>query len=128
MKRVINTKFAPKAIGPYSQAILSNNTLYCSGQIAIEPKSGKLITVNIQKETEQIMNNIGAVLSAADMDYNNIVKCSIFMRNMQDYQEINKIYSNFFDSLPPAREAFQVSKLPKNANIEISIIAVKWKT
>ena len=77
MRRVINTKFAPKAIGPYSQAILSNNTLYCSGQIAIEPKSGKLITVNIQKETEQIMNNIGAVLTAADMDYNNIVKCSI---------------------------------------------------
>ena len=125
MKRVINTEFAPKAIGPYSQAILSGNTLYCSGQIAIEPKSGKLITETIHKETEQIMHNIGAVLSAANMHYDNIVKCSIFMKNMNDYQKINKIYSNFFNNLPPAREALQVSKLPKNANIEISIIAVK---
>ena len=125
MKKVINTKYAPKAIGPYSQAILSGNTLYCSGQIGIEPKSGELITESIKKETKQVMYNIGAVLSAANMDYDNIVKCSIFMKDMNDYQEINKIYSVFFKTPPPAREAIQVSKLPKNANLEISIIAVK---
>jgi len=125
MKKVINTKYAPKAIGPYSQAILSGNTLYCSGQIGIKPNSGELITESIKKETEQIMSNIGAVLSAVNMDYDNIVKCSIFMKDMNDYQEINKIYSIFFKNSPPAREAIQVSKLPKNANLEISIIAVK---
>ena len=125
MKKIINTEFAPKAIGPYSQAILSDNTLYCSGQIGIEPKSGKLITENIQKETEQIMYNIGAVLSAVNMNYDNIVKCSIFMKDLNDYQAINKIYIIFFKNSPPAREAIQVSKLPKDANLEISIIAVK---
>ena len=125
MKKAISTKNAPEAIGPYSQAILSNDTLYCSGQIAINPKDGSLVIDNIKNETKQVMKNIEAVLKAADMNFSNIVKCTIFMKNMQDYGEINKIYAQYFDGLPPAREAVQVSQLPKNANLEISIIAVK---
>lgn len=123
MKKAISTKNAPEAIGPYSQAILSNDTLYCSGQIAINPKDGSLVIDNIKNETKQVMKNIEAVLKAADMNFSNIVKCSIFMKNMQDYGEINKIYAQYFDGLPPAREAVQVSILPKNVNLEISVIA-----
>ena len=125
MKKIISTKNAPAAIGPYSQAILTNNTLYCSGQIAINPTTGDLVINNIKDETNQVMQNILAILKAANMNFNNVVKCSIFMKDMNDYQEINKIYSIFFKNSPPAREAIQVSKLPKNANLEISIIAVK---
>ena len=125
MKKVISTNKAPKAIGPYSQAILSNDTLYCSGQIAIDPKTSCLIIDNIKNETSQIMQNICAVLAEAGMNTQNIVKCSIFIKNMNDYDEINEIYSQYFKSEPPAREAIQVSALPKNVNVEISIIAVK---
>lgn len=125
MKKVISTNKAPEAIGAYSQAILSNETLYCSGQIAIDPKTGNLILDNIKNETTQIMKNIIAVLDAADMNIQNIVKCSIFMRDMKDYDEINNVYSHFFISESPAREAIEVSALPKNVNVEISVIAVK---
>lgn len=125
MKKVISTNKAPEAIGAYSQAILSNETLYCSGQIAIDPKTGNLILDNIKNETTQIMKNIIAVLDAADMNIQNIVKCSIFMRDMKDYDEINNVYSHFFTSESPAREAIEVSALPKNVNVEISVIAVK---
>ena len=125
MKKIITTNFAPKAIGPYSQAVLSNNTLYCSGQIAINPKNGKLIIDNIANETSQVMKNISEVLKAANMCFKNVVKCSIFMKNLNDYNEINKVYSTYFKENPPAREAIQVSALPKNVNIEISVIAEK---
>tara|TARA_B100001540_G_scaffold38901_1_gene34494 strand:+ start:1142 stop:1549 length:408 start_codon:yes stop_codon:yes gene_type:complete len=125
MKKVITTKNAPAAIGPYSQAILSNNTLYCSGQIAINPQTGSLVIDNIRNETMQVMRNISEVLKAADMDFSNIVKCSIFMKDMNDYSEINKVYSMYFIEEPPAREAIEVSALPKNVNVEISVIAVK---
>ena len=125
MKKVINTKNAPKAIGPYSQAILSGNTLYCSGQIAINPDTGNLVTENITAETNQVMKNILAVLKAADMNFENVVKCSIFMIDMNDYSAVNQVYAKFFSENPPAREAVQVSVLPKNVNVEISIIAVK---
>ena len=125
MKKVINTKNAPKAIGPYSQAILSGNTLYCSGQIAINPDTGNLVTENITAETNQVMKNISAVLKAADMTFDNVVKCSIFMIDMSDYSAVNQEYAKFFSDNPPAREAIQVSVLPKNVNVEISIIAVK---
>ena len=125
MKKVITTKNAPAAIGPYSQAILSNNTLYCSGQIAINPQTGNLVIDNITNETMQVMRNISEVLKAADMDFSNIVKCSIFMKDMNDYSEINKVYSMYFIEEPPAREAIEVSALPKNVNVEISVIAVK---
>jgi 2-iminobutanoate/2-iminopropanoate deaminase len=125
MKKVINTKNAPKAIGPYSQAILSGNTLYCSGQIAINPDTGNLVIENITAETNQVMKNILAVLKAADMNFENVVKCSIFMKDMNDYAAINEVYAKHFEDNPPAREAVQVSVLPKNVNVEISIIAVK---
>ncbi len=123
MKKIISTPNAPEAIGPYSQAILHNNTLYCSGQIALDPKNNKLILENIQDETHQVMKNIHEVLKAANMDFENVVKCSIFMKNMDDYTEINEVYSTYFNNNPPAREAVQVSVLPKNVNVEISVIA-----
>ncbi len=125
MRKVITTKNAPAAIGPYSQAILNNNTLYCSGQIAINPQTGDLVIDNITNETMQVMRNISEVLKAADMDFSNVVKCSIFMKDMNDYSEINKVYSMSFIEEPPAREAIEVSALPKNVNVEISVIAVK---
>ena len=125
MKKGISTEKAPAAIGPYSQAILSNNTLYCSGQIAINPATGNLVMENITAETNQVMQNISAVLTAAEMDFSNVVKCSIFMKDMNDYAAINEVYTKSFGKNPPAREAVQVSVLPKNVNVEISVIAVK---
>ena len=125
MKKVISTHNAPAAIGPYSQAILIGNTLYCSGQIAINPVSGNLVIENITEETNQVMKNILAVLKAADMNFENVVKCSIFMKDMNDYTAINEVYTKSFSANHPAREAVQVSILPKNVNVEISVIAVK---
>ncbi len=125
MKKVISTQNAPKAIGPYSQAILSGNTLYCSGQIAINPTTGKLVLSSISEETHQVMRNILEVLKASEMDFSNVVKCSIFMKDMGQYSEINDVYSSYFSENPPAREAVEVSVLPKNVNVEISVIAVK---
>ena len=125
MKKIINTHNAPEAIGPYSQAILSGNTLYCSGQIAMDTVTGNLVIDNITEETTQVMKNILTVLKAADMSFENVVKCSIFMKDMNDYSAINEVYAKSFSENPPAREAVQVSVLPKNVNVEISIIAVK---
>ena len=125
MKKIINTIDAPTVIGPYSQAILSGNTLYCSGLIAINPETGKLVIDNINAETKQVMRNILAVLKAAEMNFDNVVKCSIFMKDMNDYAAINEVYARSFDCNLPAREAVQVSFLPKNVNVEISVIAVK---
>ena len=124
-KKIISTKKAPSAIGPYSQAILSNKTLYCSGQIAINPKNGELLTDNITEETHQVMKNISELLKAADMNFTNVVKCSIFMTDMNQYTEINEVYVSYFSEHPPAREVVEVSVLPKNVNVEISVIAVK---
>ena len=124
-KIIINTKNAPAAIGPYSQAVLVEKTLYCSGQIAINPKNNLIINSSIKEETEMIMKNIFEILSSAQMNFDNIVKCTIFLKNMDDYNEVNKVYSKYFKSDPPAREAVEVSKLPKNVNVEISTIAVK---
>ncbi len=126
MKKIISTPNAPKAIGPYSQAILIENTLYCSGQIAINPEDGELITSDITTETKQVMKNLGAVLEEAGMAFENVVKCSIFMKNILQYTEINQVYAEYFDKNPPAREAVEVSVLPKNVNVEISLIAVKY--
>mgnify|MGYP006167349977 FL=1 len=125
MKKVISTTNAPAAIGPYSQAILSNDMLYCSGQIAINPATGNLVMDNITIETAQVMQNIAAVLKAAEMDFSNVVKCSIFIKDMNDYAAINEVYAKHFEDNPPARETVQVSVLPKNVNVEISVIAVK---
>ena len=122
MKKIIFTKDAPNAIGPYSQAILSNNTLYCSGQIAIDSK-GILKNKSIEEETKQIIKNIAAVLKKAEMDFSNVVKTTIFLKDMNDFSIVNNIYQKTFENDPPARETVEVSRLPKNVNIEISVIA-----
>ena len=123
MKKIIETNNAPQAIGPYSQAVLTNNTLYCSGQIAIDPKTNKLVNNNIIEETKQVIENIKQILLSVNMNLQNIVKCTIFLKSMKDYNEVNKVYSSYFTDNPPAREAVEVSKLPKDVNIEISVIA-----
>ena len=125
MKKVILTDKAPAPIGPYSQAILAGNTVYVSGQIAIDPATGSLVTVNIIRETNQVMQNIMAVLAAADMNLTHIVKTSIFLADMGQFATVNEVYSEYFKSEPPARETVQVSRLPKDVNVEISVIAVK---
>ena len=122
MKKIIYTKDAPDAIGPYSQAILSNNTLYCSGQIAIDNK-GILKNKSIEEETKQIIKNIAAVLKKAEMDFSNVVKTTIFLKDMNDFSIVNNIYQKTFENEPPARETVEVSRLPKDVNIEISVIA-----
>ena len=124
MKTKIFTPNAPEAIGPYSQAILSNETLYCSGQIALD-KDGNLKNCNIEDETVQIFKNINAILDEVNMTFENIVKSTIFLKNMDDFSTVNSIYERYFKSSPPARETVEVSRLPKNVNIEISVIAVK---
>ena len=126
MKKIINTSKAPQAIGPYSQAILINNTLYCSGQIGINPETNSLIKDNINNETRTVIKNLLAILKEADMTLENVVKTTIFLRNMRDYDIINSVYNEYFKKNPPARETVEVSKLPKDMNIEISIIAVKY--
>ncbi|OOV26498.1 reactive intermediate/imine deaminase [Flavobacterium sp. LM5] len=125
MKKVIFTTEAPSPIGPYSQAILKENTLYTSGQIALDPTSGELVTDSIEKETEQVMLNLKAVLAAANMTFENVVKTSIFIMDMNDFAAINQVYGSFLnEKTAPARETVQVACLPKNVNVEISMIAV----
>ena len=126
MKKIINTSKAPQAIGPYSQAILINNTLYCSGQIGINPETNILIKDNINNETRTVIKNLLAILKEADMTLENVVKTTIFLKNMRDYDIINSVYNEYFKKNPPARETVEVSKLPKDMNVEISIIAVKY--
>ena len=123
-RTVIYTSKAPEPIGPYSQAILCNGTLYISGQIAINPNSGEVVTGNVSLETHQVMKNLQAILSAADLTFDEVVKCSIFIRNMEDFAIINDAYGMYFNDEPPARETVEVSRLPKNVNVEISCIAV----
>ena len=125
MKTVIQIPGAPAPIGPYSQAILSNDTLYVSGQIPLNPYSGELVTTDIASATHQVLKNIGALVSEAGMSMESIVKCSIFLKDMQDFAVVNEIYASYFLGIPPARETVQVAKLPLDVSIEISCIAVK---
>jgi 2-iminobutanoate/2-iminopropanoate deaminase len=125
MKKIINSNQAPAPIGPYSQAVLAKSVLYCSGQIAMDPKSGALITETLEKETDQVLRNLGAVLIEAGMNYSNVVKCSVFLKSMNDFAAVNEIYGKYFSEFPPARETVEVSKLPKGVNVEISAIAVR---
>lgn len=124
MKKVINISNAPKPIAPYSQAIFTNGTLYISMQIPIDPYTGKLITGDIKSQTKQILESIKTILNEVNMDFSNIVKCSIFMSDMKIYGEVNEIYGNYFKENPPAREAIQVAGLPMNVDVGISCIAV----
>lgn len=125
MKKIIFTENAPAPIGPYSQAVLKGNTLYTSGQIAINPATGELVTATIETETEQVMQNMKAVLEASGMTFENVVKTTIFITDMNDFGKINTVYGSYFDEkTAPARETVQVACLPKNVNVEISMIAI----
>ena len=126
MKKIIKTNNAPAPIGPYNQAILTGNTLYISGQIAINPVDNELVTDSIKEETEQVFRNLRAVLEAAGMTFENVVKSSIFISDMNDFTGINDVYGKYFDEeTAPARETVEVANLPKFVNVEISMIAVK---
>ena len=125
MKKIIRTTNAPAPIGPYSQAVEINNTLYVSGQIAIIPSTGNLELVNILRENTQVMENISSILAEAGYDFSDIVKTSIFLSDMNNFSAVNDVYVNYFKDNYPARETVQVSVLPKNVNVEISVIASK---
>ncbi|MBS1534560.1 MAG: RidA family protein [Bacteroidetes bacterium] len=125
-KKIIFTDQAPAPIGPYNQAVLVGNTLYTSGQIALHPPTGALILDDIETETRQVMENMKAVLAAADMTFEHVVKTTIFIMNMGDFARINSVYGSYFDEkTAPARETVQVACLPKNVNVEISMVAIK---
>jgi len=126
MKKIIFTDNAPAPIGPYNQAVLFGNTLYTSGQIALDPKTMELIGSDIESETRQVMENLKGVLEAADMTFENVVKTTIFIMNMNDFTRINSVYGTYFnEKTAPARETVQVAGLPKNVNVEISMIAMR---
>lgn len=126
MKKIIKTVQAPAPIGPYNQAVLSGNTLYTSGQIAIDPQTNELVIDDLEKETNLVMQNLKAVLEAADMNFENVIKTSIFISDMNNFQQINKVYATYFnEETAPARETVEVANLPKFVNVEISAIAVK---
>ncbi|MDP4686303.1 MAG: RidA family protein [Salibacteraceae bacterium] len=123
MKQIIESKNAPAPIGPYSQAVLKNGTLYVSGQIALDPATGELHMEDISTETEWVMQNLKAVLAAAEMDFSHVLKCSIFLSDMGNFAAVNDVYGKYFTENPPARETVAVKTLPKSVNVEISCIA-----
>jgi len=125
MKAVINTPNSPTPIGPYSQAIIAGNLVFVSGQIALHPDSGELMTKDIETETKQVMENIRAILNEAGTDFDQVVKTSIFLVNMKDFVKVNEIYGTYFLGQFPARETIQVAGLPKNVNVEISVTAIR---
>ena len=122
---IVYSPQAPEPIGPYSQAVLAGNMLFVSGQIAIRRTSGNLVTGNIEDETTQVMINLSEVLKAAGLSFSNVVKCSIFLKDMGNFPRVNEIYAQYFSENPPARETVEVSRLPKDVNVEISCIAAK---
>ncbi len=124
-KTVVYSKEAPEPIGPYSQAIQSGGLLFVSGQIAIQKSSGNIITSDIEAETVQVMVNLNEILKSAGLDFSNVVKTTIFLKDMNNFPKVNGVYGKYFQSAPPARETVEVSRLPKDVNVEISCIAVK---
>ena len=128
-KQVIATEDAPGAIGPYSQGILVGDTLYCSGQIPLDPATGELVNGTIEAQTRQALDNLGAVLKAAGMDYGDVVSVTIFMDDMDNFARINEVYGEYFtvDEKPPARCTVEAARLPKDARVEISLIAIKTR-
>ena len=123
MKKIVNTTKAPAPIGPYSQAVIANNTLYVSGQIPLNPSTGELSNADIAAETKQVMENLKAILTEAGVSFENIVKTTIFLTDMNNFGTVNTIYGSYFTANFPARETVQVSRLPKDVNVEISVIA-----
>jgi 2-iminobutanoate/2-iminopropanoate deaminase len=124
-KAIIKTINAPDPIGPYNQAVMAGNTLFISGQICLNPEKGELKNKDIQEETHQVMHNLRSILQAAGMEFSNVVKTTIFITDMDRFSEVNEVYGKYFDGDFPARETVQVSALPKLANVEISMIAVR---
>jgi 2-iminobutanoate/2-iminopropanoate deaminase len=123
-KQIIYTKEAPEPIGPYCQAVFSAGTLFVSGQIPIDPKTGELVKESIEAETHQVMINLEAILVAANMTFYNVVKCSIYLTDLNNFQKVNQVYGGYFKENPPARETLGVSQLPKGAHVEISCVAI----
>jgi 2-iminobutanoate/2-iminopropanoate deaminase len=123
MTKIISTNEAPAAIGPYSQAVRSGNFLFCSGQIPLDPKSGQIVSGDVAAQTRRVLDNIVAVLRAEKLTFDNVVKTTIFLTDLGDFQTVNEIYASYFKQDPPARSTVQVSALPKGANVEIEIIA-----
>jgi len=121
----VTTPRAPAAIGPYSQGILAGGTLWCSGQIALKPDNGSLVTGDIEAETERVLDNLGAVLEAASMSYENVARCTVYLADINDYGAVNEIYARYFSDAKPAREAVEVANLPRGARVEISCVAVR---
>jgi len=125
-KKIIRTDRAPLPIGPYNQAVFANGFLFVSGQIALTPDTGELVTGEIRAETKRVMDNLSAILEAAGMDFSSVVKSTIYLTDMNNFAVVNEIYGSFFkEETAPARETVQVSKLPKGVNVEISVVAVK---
>ncbi len=125
MKKAISIPNAPAPVGPYSQAILSGNMLFVSGQVPLNPTTGQLVNDSIEASTHQVMQNIYSLLSAAGFEWDNVVKCSIFLKNLNDFSTVNGIYASYFKDIPPARETVEVARLPLDVSIEISCIALK---
>jgi 2-iminobutanoate/2-iminopropanoate deaminase len=124
MKKIIQTDKAPAPVGPYNQAVIHNDTLYASGQIALNPENGELVTGDIEAETHQVMRNIEAILDAAGLTFRDVIKCTIFVSDINNYSRINAVYAEYFNEQhAPARELVEVAKLPKLVNVEISVIA-----
>ena len=124
-KKVVFTSDAPTPVGPYSQGILFGSTLYCSGQIGIDPNTGELVEGGIEAETDQVLKNLGAILRAANMDYQDVVMATIFLTDLDGYSAMNQVYARYFDVAPPARQAVEVARIPADANVEISVVAIK---
>ena len=123
MKKVIHTDNAPKAVGPYSQAVAMGDFLFCSGQISIDPKTNEVFTGDIKTQTEMVMKNVEAVLAANNMNFSNVVKTTIFLTNMGDFATVNEIYAKAFTQAPPARSTVAVAALPKGVNVEVEVLA-----
>jgi 2-iminobutanoate/2-iminopropanoate deaminase len=124
MKKIISTSEAPAAVGPYSQAVRIGSTVYCAGQIPLDPKSGQIVSKDISEQTRRVLDNISAILKAEGLSFENIVKTTIFLTDLADFQTVNEIYASYFKQAPPARSTVQVTALPKGARIEIEAIAV----
>jgi len=125
MKSIVNTNNAPAPIGPYSQAVSAGGFVFLSGQIALNPTTGELVTADIKTETKQVMDNIQAILKEAGLDFNNVIKTSIFLMDMQNFAQVNEVYGTYFTDNFPARETVQVAGLPKGVNVEITVTAIK---
>jgi 2-iminobutanoate/2-iminopropanoate deaminase len=124
MKKIISTSEAPAAVGPYSQAIRAGSTVYCAGQIPLDPKSGQIVSGGIDAQTRRVLDNVGAVLRAEGLTFDDVVKTTIFLMDLADFQMVNEIYASYFKQQPPARSTVQVAGLPKGARIEIEVVAV----